>query len=293
MERIVPYLWFDKEAKEAAVFYTSLFKNSKLLNTTSLPDTPSGDAEMVSFELAGQSFGAISAGPYFKLNPSVSLMVYCENKEEVDALWSQLSKDGSELMPLGEYPFCPYYGWIQDRFGLSWQLMWYENQPVNQKIVPCLLFSQLACGKAEEAARYYATVFDNSAITFVNNYQPGEAVSPEAKVNFLDFTLDGIRFCAMDNGYPADFAFNEAFSFVVNCKDQEEIDYFWEKLSFVPEAEQCGWVKDAYGLSWQIVPFNLETILFSGTDEERARLTQSFLQMKKFDLEELERVRRL
>ncbi len=293
MQRIIPYLWFDKEAKEAAIFYTSLFKDSKLLHTTILSDTPSGNAEMVSFELAGQTFGAISAGPYFKLNPSISLMVYCESKEEVDSLWSLLSVDSSELMPLGEYPFCRYYGWIQDRFGLSWQLMWYENQPVKQKIVPCLLFSQIHCGRAEEAARYYTEVFDNSKITFISNYQLGEATRPEAKVNFLDFTLEGIRFCAMDNGYPADFSFNEAFSFIINCKDQEEIDYFWEKLSFTPEAEQCGWVKDAYGLSWQIVPYDLENILFSGPPEEKERVTKAFLQMKKFDLAELKRVRRL
>lgn len=294
MQRIVPYLWFDQEAREAVTFYTSLFKDSKILNSTVLNDTPSGNAEMLSFELAGMTFGAISAGPYFKLNPSVSLMVYCDTKEEVDTLWSQVSVGGFELMPLGEYPFCKHYAWVQDRFGLSWQLMWYENQPVAQKIVPCLLFSQAACGKAESAARYYAEqTFDNSEITFINPYQPGEAVNPEAKVNFLDFKLDGIRFCAMDNGYPAEFGFNEAFSFMVNCKDQKEIDYFWEKLSFVPEAEQCGWLKDAYGLSWQIVPVDLSQYLFTGSEEVKARVTEAFLKMKKFDLAEIERVRGL
>lgn len=293
MQRIVPYLWFDKEAREAVTFYTTLFSDAKILSSTVLNDTPSGDAETLSFELAGMTFGAISAGPYFKLNPSVSLMVYCDTKEEVDALWSKISAGGFELMPLGEYPFCSHYAWVQDRFGLSWQLMWYENQPVTQKIVPCLLFSQDACGKAEEAARYYAATFENSEITFVNPYQPGEALSPEAKVNFLDFKLEGMRFCAMDNGYPAEFGFNEAFSFVVKCKDQQEIDYFWEKLSFVPEAEQCGWVKDNYGLSWQIVPEHLDRYLMNGSEGEKTRVIEAFLKMKKFDLAEIERVRRL
>ena len=292
MQRIVPYLWFDQEAREAATFYTSLFKGSNILGSTILNDTPSGDAEMLSFELAGMTFGAISAGPYFKLNPSVSLMVYCDSKEEVDTLWSQISIGGFELMPLGEYPFCSYYAWVQDRFGLSWQLMWYENQPVSQKIVPCLLYSQDACGKAEEAARFYSDTFENSEITFINPYQPGEATCPEARVNFLDFELAGLRFCAMDNGYPAEFGFNEAFSFMVNCKDQKEIDYYWNKLSHVPEAEQCGWLKDRFGLSWQIVPENLDSYLFSGTEEEKKRITESFLKMKKFDLSEIERVRR-
>ncbi len=293
MQRIVPYLWFDTEAREAVTFYTSLFANSKILEITSLSNTPSGDTEMLDFELAGLTFGAISAGPYFKLNPSVSLMVYCESQEELDRLWASLSVEGTPLMPLDEYPFCKYYGWIQDRFGLSWQLMWYSDQPISQKIVPCLLFSKEACGKAEEAATYYAQVFENSAVTFINPYQPGEAVDPRAKANFIDFNLAGLRFCAMDNGYPADFEFNEAFSFVVNCEDQQEVDSFWEKLSFVPEAEQCGWVKDAYGLSWQIVPTLLGSVLFTGSKEEKDRMTQAFLEMKKIDIAELEKVRRL
>ena len=141
MQKIVPHLWYDKEAKEAASFYISLFENSKLLNVNVLENTPSGDAELVSFELAGQQFQAISGGPYFKFNPSISLMVACESIEEVNTKWAALSEGGTELMALGEYPFNKRYGWIQDRYGLSWQLILTDNNQTAQKITPNLLFS--------------------------------------------------------------------------------------------------------------------------------------------------------
>jgi predicted 3-demethylubiquinone-9 3-methyltransferase (glyoxalase superfamily) len=149
MQRIVPHLWYDKEAKEAAEFYASVFPGSKITNVTTLHDTPSGDTDVVSFELFGQPFMAISAGPLFKFNESISFMVYCET--------------------------------------------------------------------------------------------------------------------------------------------QEEIDSYWEKLSADPEAEQCGWLKDKYGLSWQIVPKRMDEILVSGTEEQVARVTQAFLPMKKLDIAELEK----
>jgi len=95
----------------------------------------------------------------------------------------------------------------------------------------------------------------------------------------------------MDHDYGGDFSFNEAFSFMVLCENQEEIDYFWDKLSFVPEAEQCGWIKDQFGVSWQIVPANMNEILMKGSKEEIKRVTEAFLKMKKFDLAELEKAR--
>lgn len=292
MQKIVPHLWYDKEAKEAALFYISLFDQSKLVNTTILEDTPSGDAETVSFELAGQQFSAISAGPYFSFNPSFSLMVACTTVEEVDTKWKALSEGGTELMPLGEYPFCKRYGWIQDRYGLSWQLMLVEAAESMQKITASMLFSDGVCGKAEEAIKYYTEVFGDSGIGMISKYGEGEAMSSKAKVNFAAFKLSGIDFSAMDNAFDADYSFNEAFSLMINCEDQKEIDYYWDKLSAVPEAEQCGWVKDRFGVSWQIVPSNLEDIMFNGSKEEVQRVTEAFMKMKKFDLEALERARR-
>jgi len=291
MQKIIPHLWYDKEAKEAVTFYISLFKNSKILNESVIGDTPSGDAEIINFELAGQEFAAISAGPYFKFNPSISLMVACNSVEEVNTKWSALSEGGTELMPLGEYPFSKWYGWIQDRYGLSWQLMLVDNGQGVQKITPNLLFSNVSCGKAEEAVKYYAEVFENSEIGIISRYGKDEAKSSKAQVNYAAFKLCGLEFSAMDNAFDVEFNFNEAFSLIVNCADQAEIDYFWDKLSAVPEAEQCGWVKDQFGVSWQIVPSNMDEILMNGTKDEIKRVTEAFLKMKKFDLIALEKAR--
>lgn len=291
MNKIVPHLWFDTQAREAAGLYTGLFPASRLVTSSVLEDTPSGNAESISFELAGQPFMAISAGPFFTFNPSISFMVSCASAGEVDALWATLSEGGSALMPLGEYPFSRRYGWVQDRYGLTWQVMLAEEGQAGQTMTPNLLFSGAVCGKAEEAAQFYTGVFPDSGIGLISRYGEGEAQLEEAKVNYIAFTLGGQSFTAMDNGYEAAFGFNEAISFMVKCKDQAEIDYYWEKLSAVPEAEQCGWLKDRYGVSWQIVPEQLDKIMAESSPEELRRVTKAFLQMKKFDLEALEAAR--
>ncbi|MDP4128290.1 MAG: VOC family protein [Bacillota bacterium] len=289
MQKIVPHLWFDKEAKEAAQFYTTLFDQSRLINVRTIGDTPSGDSEIVSFDLAGQSFMAISAGPFFKFNPSISLMVACDSVEEVNAKWKSLSEGGAILMPLGEYPFSKWYGWIQDRYGLSWQLMLVEDGMTSQKITPNLLFSGEVCGRTEEAVKYYTKIFPDSDIHFFSKYGEGEAKSYKAIVNYVSFKLFGMEFSAMDNAYDVEFGFNEAFSLMVQCEDQLEIDDYWDKLSAVPEAEQCGWLKDQFGLSWQIVPASMNEMMSNGSKEEIQRITDAFLKMKKFDIEALKR----
>jgi predicted 3-demethylubiquinone-9 3-methyltransferase (glyoxalase superfamily) len=167
MRTITPHLWFDKEARQAAELYVSLFENSRITNVATLHDTPSGSVDVVSFDLSGHAFMAISAGPLFTFNPSVSFLVACQSKQEVDA------------------------------------------------------------------------------------------------------------------------AFNEAISFMVRCDTQEDIDYYWEKLSAVPQAEQCGWLKDRYGLSWQIVA--MDEMMRSADTETMARVTKAFLRMKKFDIAELQK----
>lgn len=291
MQKIIPHLWYDKEAVEAAQWYVSLFEDSKIISSSTIPDTPSGDAQTVDFQLAGMRFSAISAGPYFALNPSISLMVACSNAEEVDRLYASLSADGTELMPLGEYPFSKHYAWIQDKYGLSWQLMLVEKMEEHQRIRPSLLFAEDACGKAEEAINYYLSVFEGSNKGYVNYYQAGEPMDERAKINYSELNIRGSQFIAMDHGFGGDFTFNEAFSFMIPCEDQEEIDYFWDKLSFVPEAEQCGWVKDQFGVSWQIIPENMNDIMTNGTKEEVKRITEAFLQMKKLDIAALEKAR--
>ncbi|OJU14991.1 MAG: hypothetical protein BGN88_01080 [Clostridiales bacterium 43-6] len=289
MQKIIPHLWFDKDAREAALFYCGLFENSGILHSAVLENTPSGDAEALTFMLDGFQIMALSAGPYFTFNPSFSFTVSCFSEDEVSRLWNALSQNGEALMPLGEYPFSKRYGWIQDRYGLSWQLMLVEKEANTQKIIPCLLFSNEACGKTEEAIRYYVNSFKHSEIHMISNYSDGEAAAEKAKVNYSLITLDGLQVQAMDNGYDVEFSFNEAVSFLVNCENQEEIDDFWDKLSHVPEAEQCGWCKDKFGVSWQIVPAVMEEIMEKGTKEEITRLVEIILTMKKIDIAAFER----
>lgn len=290
------HLWFDKQAKEAAEFYCSVFPESRITGVTTLNDTPSGDSEMVSFTVWGFPFMAISAGPYFKLNPSISCIVNFNPsrdpnaREMLNEVWNKLSDGGTALMPLDRYPFSEWYGWIQDKYGVTWQLMLTnpEGEP-RPPIVPSMMFTEDNCGKAEEAREFYLSVFRNAKPGTIVKYGPGQEPDREGAVMFTDFMLENTWFAAMDSAHAHGFVFNEAISFLVNCDTQEEIDHYWESLSAVPEAEQCSWLKDRYGLSWQITPSALDEMLTQGTLEQRNRVTQAFLKMKKFDLSELQR----
>ncbi|MGE5221522.1 MAG: VOC family protein [Omnitrophica WOR_2 bacterium] len=283
-QKITPHLWFDREAREAADLYTSIFKDSRITNTTTLHDTPSGSAEIVSFELSGMPFMAISAGPLFKFNPSISFTVACATKEEVDDFWNKLSEGGQVLMELGEYPFNQRYGWAQDRYGLSWQVTFAGDHPIQQKITPMLMFVGEQAGKAGEAIRFYESVFPNSKTGSLLLHGKGEEPDKEGTVKYAAFTLAGQEFAAMDSAFEHQFSFNEAISFMINCDTQAEIDTYWDKLSAIPEAEQCGWLKDRYGLSWQVTPVMMAEMMRKGTPQQIARLTEAFLPMKKFDL---------
>lgn len=298
MPHITPHLWFDKEAKQAAEFYASVFDNSAVKNVSMIKDTPSGDCDIVTFTVRGMEFQAISAGPYFKINQSISFMLNYDPsrdekaREHLDATWEKLVDGGKVLMELNEYPFSKRYGWVQDKFGVSWQLI-LTNPDGEERpdIVPTLLFVNEKCGKAEEAMNFYLSVFKDSKAGTLAKYSAGMEPNKEGTVMFEDFQLMGTWIAAMDGALKHDFDFNEAVSFIVRCDTQEEIDYFWEKLSAVPEAEQCGWLKDKFGVSWQIVPTAMEKLM-SGTDEQQSRVTQAFLKMKKFDIAELEKAYR-
>jgi len=293
MQTITPHLWFDKEAREAAEFYVSLFPASRITNVTRLFDTPSGDCDLVSFELSRQPFMAISAGPLFRFNPSVSFQVKCGTAEEVDALWQELSPGGKIHMPLERYPFSERYGWLDDRYGLSWQLMSAAGAEIKQKFTPTLLFVGSVCGKAEEAIGFYTSVFTKAPhgaaagetkAAILARYSKDAAPDKEGTVQYAHFSLLGQEFTAMDSALAHQFAFNEAISFLVPCDSQEQIDYFWEKLSADPRAGQCGWLKDKYGLSWQISPAAMQEFLEGDDPQRTARVTQAFLKMKKFDI---------
>lgn len=287
MQKIVPHLWFDTQAKEAAEFYVSLFANSNIESAVKLPGTPSGDTEVVTFKLAGQDFMAISAGPYFKLNPSISMFAMFENEAEIEQAHAKLIDGGSAMMEYGDYPWAKKYAWVQDKYGLSWQLI-LRDEPIVQKITPLLAFTQKNAGKAREAMEKYVSIFPNSRIDVVDTYTKDDA-DQEGLVKHARFTLCGQQFMAMESTLSHQFTFDPGISLLVNCDTQEEIDSYWKKLSAVPEAEQCGWLVDQYGLSWQISASAMNEMMTKGTSEQIARVTQAFLGMKKFDLAVLQK----
>ena len=303
MQRITPHLWFDKEAKEAAGFYTSVFPESKITNISTLHDTPSGDCDVVSFELWGHKFMSISAGPYFKINPSVSFMVNFdpllfkgaaspekEARKKLDELWAKLSDGGNVLMPIDQYPFSERYGWVQDKYGVSWQLILTDPSGDRRpSIIPSIMFAGKNAGHAEEAIKFYLSVFKDSKMGLDYRYDANQKPDKEGTIMYADFMLEKQWFAANDSAHDHKFAFNEAISLMVNCKNQEEIDYYWKKLSAVPQSEQCGWLKDKFGLSWQITAEAIDEMMNDKDPKRVARVTKAFLKMKKFDLAELEK----
>ena len=285
-QKIVPYLWFDREAVEAAEFYVSVFPDSKITHRNVIENTPSGDCDVVAFELLGHSFMSISAGPLFRINPSISFIVGCDTKEEVNRYFEELSYGGQVLLPLDKYPFSDRYAWVQDRYGVSWQLIMTSPEGDERpRIVPSLLFTGEKYGKAKESVDFYLSIFKDSKLGNRINYGPNQEPNEEGTVMFSDFRLEDTWIAAMDGGGEHEFDFNEAISLMVNCKDQEEIDHFWEKLSAVPEAEQCGWIKDKYGVSWQIVPENMNELMARNME----KTTPVMLKMKKIVVADLEK----
>jgi predicted 3-demethylubiquinone-9 3-methyltransferase (glyoxalase superfamily) len=288
MQKITPFLWFDDNAEEAVNFYTSVFSDSKIKTTTRYSEEsskaagrPKDSVMTVAFELYGFPFTAINGGPVFKINPSISFFFHSKDEKEIDNLWEKLSEGGKALMELDKYDWSKKYGWVQDKFGLSWQLMLTEDE-VKHKIVPSLLFVDKNYGKAEEAMNFYLSVFKNGKVESVYKYPDDEKA-----VMYEDFILEGNKIAAMDSNQDHGFNFNEAISFVVNCDNQEELDYYWNKLSADPKSEMCGWLKDKYGLSWQIVPATLPKLLSDGKKSQK--VMEQVLQMKKLDMAKLEK----
>jgi predicted 3-demethylubiquinone-9 3-methyltransferase (glyoxalase superfamily) len=226
MQKITPHLWFDKEAKEAAEFYVSLFPNSKISNIATIHNTPTptGDCDIVSFELAGQPFIAITAGPLFKFNPSVSFFLNFDPaknkdaKKDLDNIWNKLSQGGTPLMPLDKYPFSERYGWIQDKYGLSWQLILSDPDGDERPfIVPSLMFVGDVCGKAEEASDFYMSVFNNTKRGLIARYPAGMDPDKEGTIMYTDFMIESQWFAAMDSAQEHNYNFNEAISLLIPC----------------------------------------------------------------------------
>ncbi|GAA1228123.1 VOC family protein [Rhodoglobus aureus] len=261
MSSITPCLWFDNDAEEAVAFYTAAFPGVVVHDTNYYPteglaefqQNRAGKVLTIDFEIVGQRLMALNAGDNFTFNESSSFMVNFDPsidpdaRHKLDALWETLIDGGTALIPLDEYAFSARYGWVRDRFGLNWQLIF--TDPVGERrpmIIPALMFGGPVQNRAREAAEYYATTFEDSHLATDTRYTEQTGPAMPGSVMFSDFRLRDQWFVAMDAGGVQNVTFTEAVSFVVPCSGQSEIDRFWAALSAVPDAEQCGWCKDKF-----------------------------------------------
>ena len=272
--KIYPCLWFNGNAEEAARFYCSVFRDSRIEDVNPMVTT---------FRSSGEKFMCLNGGPEFSFNSSISFYVVCESEEEVNEYWQALIEGGSALMPLDKYNWSPRYGWLKDKYGLNWQLAVGKMEDVGQKFTPMLMFTGTQAGNAEKAIEAYTSIFRESSVVGIMKYPPGQ--KDEGLVMHAQFKLDGHVFMCMDSSMDHGVQFNESVSFVVECENQGQIDHFWNKLTEGGTEGMCGWLKDRFGVSWQIVPKVLGQLM---QDRERSgRVVQAFMKMKKFDIQQL------
>ncbi len=274
---IYPCVWFNGNAKQAAEWYAEAFSDVQIVSDSGL---------VVIFRVGDCQVMGLNGGPMFTPNASISFFTSFEDDAAIEKAWQKLQDGGSVLMPLNKYPWSDKYGWVQDRFGVSWQLIKPRQGVITQRLVPAMMFTQAMAGKAEEAMQFYTSVFPNAAVTDISRYEKGEG-DVEGTVKHARFTLQGQSFVAMDSSMAHAFAFNEGISIVVNCSDQQEIDHYWSSLTGGGGAEsRCGWLKDRYGVSWQIVPENIGALLAHPQKGEKAM--QALMKMNKIELDQLE-----
>ena len=275
-KQITPCLWFNNQAKEAATLYCSVFEQSKITSQSSM---------VTEIEVIEQKFILLDGGPMFRPNPSISFYYTCEEEQELDAIWGAFTKEGEVMMPLASYPWAKKYGWVTDKFGVSWQLALGKISDVGQKIAPCLLFSGNQYGRVDEAIAHYSSIFKDPKVDGILRYQADELPDVEGKVKHAQIGFAGQKFMLMESAASHDFNFSEGVSMTVYCETQEEIDYHWQKLTESGAESMCGWLKDKFGVSWQIVPTQLGKIL---SDPATAGKTgQALMSMRKINIEQL------
>lgn len=283
MNKMATCLWFDKQAEEAAKFYTSIFDNSKILNVAKygkagaqMSGQKEGTVMMVDFQIENQHMQALNGGPIFKMTPAISFSVSCETEEELNTKWKKLSTGGTVRMELAKYPWADKYGWTADRYGVEWQL---SLMPANNKITPSLLFVNNLVGKGDDALKFYTSIFPNSKIEMMAREDK------TGRILYSTFNLNGNNFSLMEADGKHDYSFTNGTSLVVPCDSQKEIDFYWEKLSEGGTIEECGWLKDKFGVSWQIVPAAMDAIMPDPVKSEK--VMAAMMGMKKLDMAKL------
>lgn len=277
MQKITSFFWFVGRVREAQTMYAGLFRDGEV---TQGGIGGLGDEPLVGMvRLAGREIGLLNGGPEFQPNPAISLYVACESAEEIDALWAGLMEGGMALMPLDTYPFSERFGWVQDRFGVSWQLALTGEK---QSVTPFPMFTDDLAGKSQEAMTLYTSLFDDSGIERIDRHENG-------MVAMGQFTLAGQPLIANDSQRPHGFTFSEGTSLMINCASQEEVNHFWDALiADGGEPSQCGWLKDRYGVAWQVTPVRLMELISHEDPAVAQRAMDAMMQMSKIEIAALE-----
>lgn len=278
---IFPCLWYDRDAKESADFYCTVFSG----------EITAGTPMVVNIEIFGQKLMLLNGGPHFTKNASVSFMVICETEDEVQKYWDHLTEGGIVLMELGEYPWSKKYGWVRDKFGVTWQVYLSENNDLEQKIIPTLMFIHQNNGKAMKAMEFYTNIFPDSKIGSILKYGDGignETHEIPENIQHAHFEINGYSFFCMDNSYDHQFDFNEGISMVVMTDNQEQTDHYWNNLTNGGRESMCGWLKDQFGFSWQIVPKRLIELMNDSDQEKAHKVVISMMKMRKIIIQDLE-----
>lgn len=278
-QKIVPNIWSVGNATEMGEFYARTFPNTTAVTATHYPTEGllefqqllAGEPLTVLVTIGDYEIVLINAGDDFAPNASISFMVNFDPlffqgdealaRAALDRVWGELSDGGDVMMPLGEYPFSAHYGFIADRYGVTWQLM--LTDPAGEPrpfIIPTFLFNGAMQNRAGDAIGRWLGAFDDARLGTRVDYPEATGPASAGAVMFADFQLCGQWFAAMDSGVEMDQPFTCGVSHAVMCADQAEIDRYWEALSRVPEAEQCGWCADEFGVSWQVVPHNIDEL---------------------------------
>ena len=228
----------------------------------------------------------LNDGPQSQPNPAISFMVVSETAADTEKYWQQLMDGGSVLMPLNSYPWSEKYGWVKDKFGVSWQVYTGAMNNKGQNFCPTLMFTGNVAGKTAEAVHFYTGLFPQSAIMAIFNYVEGDGDKPEF-IKHSQFAINDLLMGAMDSSGPHGFGFTDAVSLVVECEDQEEIDKYWHALTSNGGVEvACGWLTDQFGISWQIIPKNLGQLI--SRPERGQRAMAALMKMKKLIITDLE-----
>jgi predicted 3-demethylubiquinone-9 3-methyltransferase (glyoxalase superfamily) len=300
-QRITPCLWMDGTAEEAAALYTRAFPRSRVGAESRYGKEgheqhrqPEGRVMMVEMALDGFRLTALNGGSMFRPNPSISLMVSVATAAEVDAIWQVLEEGGKAMMALGAYAWSPRYGWLEDRFGVSWQLVQSDRIAPGRgcEIVPALMFTGERCGRAEEAIATWSRVLSGEGPQFVLRHD-ATAGAGAGLLAHARFSLMGQPIVVSDGVGLHAFRFTEGVSLVVACTDQAEIDRLWSGLTADGGREsRCGWLTDRFGVSWQIVPARLADLSGGPDADAHERVMRALLTMGKLDIAALEAAHR-